>query len=481
MNGRIDVRAFLGSAVVAVGLMTAGAALAQEFRKGVIVEKVVCRADPSQSYALYLPSAYEPSRKWPILVLFDPGARGTLAVGAFREAAETYGWVLAASNNSRNGPMRDSGLAARAIWVDVLGRFPVDERRVYAAGFSGGARVASIFPLVIEREIAGVIGCGAGLATGTKPGELKAVAYFGLAGLADFNYSEMKGLDLLFDPSGIPHRFFFFEGRHDWPEPSACARAVGWLEVMAMKGGLRPADKDAASAVVGREIEEAGRLEAEGRIFRAVDRLETAASLADGLVDAPGVADSVARLKAHRDFGRFLGAEKKRDAREADFQAGFGRLFKAVEAGERGWAAAVHGVLRDAGIGFLKKEAKAKASVEDRSLASRLLFEFSYAAQGRATNARGRRDLVRTGAYLDLAIEACEEGLAREKWLYLDRACVAALAGEKAKALDFLSAAVDKGFSDAGLLETEKDLDAVRDNDRFREILDKTKRAPSRQ
>ena len=478
MNGRMGLRAFIGSAV-AVGLMTSGAAVAQEISKGVLVEKVVCQADPSQSYALYLPSAFQPSGKWPILVLFDPGARGALAVGAFREAAETYGWVLVGSNNSRNGPMRDSGLAARAIWVDVLRRFPVDERRVYAAGFSGGARVASILPLVIEREIAGVIGCGAGLATGTKPGELKAAAYFGLAGLADFNYSEMKRLDLLFDPSGVPHRFLFFEGRHDWPEPSTCARAVGWLEVTAMKGGLRPADKTLAEAIIGREIEEAGRLEAEGRVFWAVDRLETAASLADGLVDAPGVAESVARLKAHRDFGRFPGAEKKRDAREADFQAGFGRLFNAVEAGERGWAAAVHGVLRDAGIGFLKKEAKTKASVEDRSLASRMLFEFSYAAQARATELYGRRDLVRSAACLDLAIAACEEGLARERYLYFNRACVAALAGEKAKALDFLSAAVDKGFYDAGLLETEKDLDAVRDTDRFRDILVKAKRARS--
>lgn len=475
MNGRSGLRAFIGSAV-AVGLMTAGAALAQEFSSGVLVEKVVCQADPGQSYALYLPSAYQPSRKWPILVLFDPGARGALAVGAFQEAAETYGWVLAASNNSRNGPMRDSGLAARAIWVDILGRFPVDEKRVYAAGFSGGARVASIFPLVIEREIAGVIGCGAGLATGTKPGELKAAAYFGLAGLADFNYGEMKRLDLLFDPSGVPHRFLFFEGRHDWPEPSTCARAVGWLEVMAMKGGLRPADKALAEAIIGRELDDAGLFEAAGRVFWAVDRLEAAERLAAGLADAPGAADRVARLKAHRDFGRFLSAEKKRDKREETYQAGLGSAFGAVEDDASGGGAAVRAVLRHMEVGFLKKEAKTKASVEDRSLASRMLFEFSYAAQARAAELYGRHDLVRSAACFDLAIAACEEGLAREKSLYFNRACVAALAGEKARALDFLAAAVDKGLSDVDLLESTKDLDAVRDTDRFREILEKARK-----
>ena len=138
----------------------------QDLETGKLIENVLCQADPGQSYALYLPSAFDPGKKWPILFLFDPGARGAAAVEAFRAAAETYGWVLAGSNNSTNGPMRESASAAWAVWVDALKRLSFDERRVYAAGFSGGARVASVFPQVIGRPIAGVIGCGAGLSIG---------------------------------------------------------------------------------------------------------------------------------------------------------------------------------------------------------------------------------------------------------------------------------------------------------------------------
>jgi predicted esterase len=141
---------------------------------------------------------------------------------------------------SKNGSLKDSALAARAIWIDASKRLPIDERRVYASGFSGGARVASIFPQVIDRAVAGIIGCGAGLAVGLEPGGMKAAAYFGLTGLRDFNYEEMKNLDLTFDPTGLPHRFFFFEGVHDWPDSAYCERAVGWMEVMAVKNGLRP-------------------------------------------------------------------------------------------------------------------------------------------------------------------------------------------------------------------------------------------------
>ena len=74
--------------------------------KGQIVERLECVNDSSQSYALYLPANYTPDRKWPILYALDPGARGKTPVEHFREAAEKYGWILAGSNNSRNGPWR---------------------------------------------------------------------------------------------------------------------------------------------------------------------------------------------------------------------------------------------------------------------------------------------------------------------------------------------------------------------------------------
>jgi predicted esterase len=463
-------------ASVTMGMLLPGAALAQEFEKGKLVEKVVCLEDSGQSYALYLPSAFDRGRKWPILFLFDPGARGSAGVDAFRAAAETYGWILVGSNNSQNGPMSESAGAARALWVDALKRLPFDERRVYASGFSGGARVASVFPQVINRAIAGVIGCGAGLASGLPLGDLKAAAYFGLAGLADFNYGELKNLDLAFDSPGIPHRFFFFEGVHDWPGQLWCERAVGWMEVMAMKGGLRPKDEKLAEAIVGRELEEARSFEDEGRIYWAVDRLEAAGKLADGLVEIPGFAARVDALRTGKAFRQSLNDEKKRDKREGDFRSSFGRAFGMVEEDETGGGSAVNAVLKELEIGFLKKEAKNERTLEDQSLASRLLFGFSSAAQARANELYAKGEMIRAAAFLDLAIAACEEGLSRERYLYFGRARIAALNGDRKRALEFLSAAVDKGLADVDLLEKTKEFDSIRNTDRFREILEKARK-----
>src|SRR5262245_2339531 len=70
---------------------------------GRVVPDVKCAKDTSQSYALYLPSGYTPSRAWPVILGFDPGGRGTTPVERYQAAAEQYGYIVAGSNNSRNG------------------------------------------------------------------------------------------------------------------------------------------------------------------------------------------------------------------------------------------------------------------------------------------------------------------------------------------------------------------------------------------
>src|SRR5215212_4510363 len=62
--------------------------------KGKTIEKVVCRSDSQQSYALFVPSKYTHDKRWPIIYCFDPGARGLLPVERFKDAAEKYGYIV---------------------------------------------------------------------------------------------------------------------------------------------------------------------------------------------------------------------------------------------------------------------------------------------------------------------------------------------------------------------------------------------------
>src|SRR5436190_21530230 len=94
-----------GAWIVSVAALAwVGTGSAQTLPRGQIVEAVTTIADATQTYALYLPSTYSADHAWPILIGFHPGARGRAIVETYRDAAERYGFIVAGSNSSRNGP-----------------------------------------------------------------------------------------------------------------------------------------------------------------------------------------------------------------------------------------------------------------------------------------------------------------------------------------------------------------------------------------
>ena len=107
------IKAILLITVLIVPSQTSGAQ-AQEIHRGKLLEKVMCRVDAQQSYALYLPSSYTHDKRWPIIYCFDPSARGQRPVERFKDAAEKYGYIVVGSNNSRNGSTGASQAAADA-------------------------------------------------------------------------------------------------------------------------------------------------------------------------------------------------------------------------------------------------------------------------------------------------------------------------------------------------------------------------------
>lgn len=218
-------------------LLISLAAYAEDFPLGKILNEVKCASDPSQSYALYLPSNYSADRTWPLILAFAPMAHGRFPVERLHEAAEKYGYIVAGSNNSRNGDWKSSLAAIRAMPADVTARFSVDTKRVYTAGFSGGARVA-MHVAESSGKIAGVIACSAGFPDGHAH-KSALFPIYATVGTEDFNYLEMRELDRTLT---TPHRLVIFEGTHDWLPASLGDDALAWLEFQTVNSGLRPRD-----------------------------------------------------------------------------------------------------------------------------------------------------------------------------------------------------------------------------------------------
>ena len=215
----------LAHSLLLAGLVAGAASHAQE--PGKVTDPVVTAADARQSYALYLPSAYNTQKKWPVIIVFDPFARGAAAIEPFRAAAEKHGYILAGSNNSRNGPAQPSLDAFVAMYNDVRARFRVDDARVYTAGLSGGARVAGMAAASCDGCVRAVIACGAGLPALREDARRRLPAYYFTVGRYDFNYFEILGAARRM--SG-PRAVAVFDGAHEWPPADVAERALAWLD-----------------------------------------------------------------------------------------------------------------------------------------------------------------------------------------------------------------------------------------------------------
>lgn len=219
-----------------------------------VIEKVVCSLDDTQSYALFLPPDYSTQKKWPIIYALDPGARGKMAVELFQKAATKYGYIVVCSNNSQNGPWEPIVRAVRSVWDDTHSRFNIDEKRVYSAGFSGGARSAAMMTQLYPGAISVCIMCGAGLPAEVNFKNFKSVYFIGVTGVKDFNFIQMMDLKQKMNKEGIAHRIIITEDYHSWPEEGICTRIIEWLELQAMATSKAAKNEDLIDELYDKEL-----------------------------------------------------------------------------------------------------------------------------------------------------------------------------------------------------------------------------------
>lgn len=238
---------------------------------GRLIEHVTSASDTSQKYALYLPPGYTTGRRWPVLFVLDPRGRALLALELFQDAAARLGWVVMSSYNTlSDGPLEPNVNAMDAMLRSAQDRHSIDPSRLYLAGFSGTARAALRFAVTLRGHVAGVVGVGGAL--GFELGGPETVfardstfAYVGAAGTRDFNYEEVLSMGERFGTMFVPFRVAVFEGPHSWPPASICGEALEWLELRAMRGGLRPTDSAWVSAHLETELARAAELQRRGR------------------------------------------------------------------------------------------------------------------------------------------------------------------------------------------------------------------------
>lgn len=210
-------------------------------KRGSIIEKVNCFSDTNMFFSLYLPSGFDSTLKYPVIIAFDAEARAMYSIKRLYKVAEKYNYIVVSSYNFRNNlPQESNDNISKILLNDIPLMLPIDRKRIYLSGFSGGARFSSEVA-VKHSEIAGVIGCSAGFSQ--LPSQSSFV-YIGIAGKKDFNYSEMKEIEMQLESNTNPHLFIYHNGDHEWADVETLDKALLFLNMNSYKNKIATKNTD---------------------------------------------------------------------------------------------------------------------------------------------------------------------------------------------------------------------------------------------
>ncbi|MFB3895655.1 MAG: hypothetical protein ACE14V_05055 [bacterium] len=186
-------------------------------------------SDNQHRYIVYLPKHYfknKDTKAYPVLFCFDPGKNATNAVTQFLYASHKYEWIIVGSLDAENGDWPPILQAQEAMLLDIPKRFHVDEKKYYATGFSGGARMAYTIAYLHPKQFKAVIPCGAGFGL---PPVSKTIPVYHCIGDSDSNLDEVKRAYNYLQYFKDSTQLAIFLGGHQWPPEQVRKDAIDWI------------------------------------------------------------------------------------------------------------------------------------------------------------------------------------------------------------------------------------------------------------
>jgi dienelactone hydrolase len=196
-----------------------------------------------------LPAGYDPRTPAGLLVWIDPTDSGQ-PPEFMHDAADALNFVVVGAAMAGNDRfISDRHQLMFDAMATAMSRYHVDASRVYAAGVSGGGRVACMywacFPDVFAGAVAIVgtssyehvpMGNGAymprgfTLPTGARR-ELRGHRLAAVTGARDFNAMEVRQTLNIFDHDGFDVELFeYADMGHEFPTPARFTRALEWVD-----------------------------------------------------------------------------------------------------------------------------------------------------------------------------------------------------------------------------------------------------------
>lgn len=345
-------------------------------------------------------------------------------------------------------------------------RYAIDPRRIYTAGLSGGARVASSVALACKTCIAAVVANGAGLPQGAAVPSPEVTDWFLVAGTTDFNYPELLHLKEALETHNAASRFVVYDGPHNWMPKEFAERALAWLQLRAMVKDLAPVDKEFAAKQFDSRLAEAQLAQKSGDILAAtrayrelINDFRTLRDVKEQEADAKSLAESEEFRKAKKIEKATLELQDEIAGKIGNLVAGIGQRSDDRAAFVSQLRSAVNDAYRDE----RERANPARKQAIERGLAS----AFAFAAES-GQQAMLKKDFL---SAKDM-FQAGETILPESAWASYLLATAQAQLGEKKQAIQELKKALEKGMTNPKALD-DSAFDRIREDQGFRELTDR--------
>ena len=435
------------------------------FQPGKIYDTVPCAGHPGETYALYLPRGVAAGKHFPVIFFFDAQARGILPVKRYRPLADTFGFILVASNNSKNGlTAQERNRLIYNFMSDVEKRFPLDTQRIYTGGFSGGARIAAGIGLS-NPGIAGVIGCAAGFPQLHRVVN-KQMAYVGVVGNTDFNYLEMETLSQELEAARWRHCLLVFDGHHQWPPRATMKEAFSFLQTDAMRRHLIPVDTRLVQAIQRAFDQKRKDARKSKNLLLLWQTDRQAIAFLEGLSDVSPYQNELQELLHDPLWQKLKKMQTARRKEEREQQQRFARALPAETTAW--WQKALH----DLASAKTSAVTPAKKQRVQRLYNYLSLMAYLY-ADGSLKNGQTEEARKYLMIYRFVDPDNPEVYYLKARWY--------AETGQRSKVLSVLQKAADKGFYDFKRLGSDADFSSFHQNKTFLKILAQVKNNPMKE